>query len=160
MNIDMEDAPLVNAEYVLQKFPGKGGWTYAAIPEVMQDKTKPFGWVRVKGSIDGFVLSQYKLMPMGNGKLFLPVKASIRRKIGKEAGDKVHVILYADDSPIVIPEEIMDCFKYEKSELIESFKALSNGEQKSYIDWIYEAKLEETRAKRIAAMMQRLAGEY
>jgi hypothetical protein len=26
------EKPLVNKEYLLEKFPGKGGWTYAAIP--------------------------------------------------------------------------------------------------------------------------------
>lgn len=75
-----KEKPLVNSEYLLQKFPGKGGWTYAAIPEILQNKNNPFGWVKIKGSIDGFKLKQYKLMPMGNGKLFLPVKSEIRKK--------------------------------------------------------------------------------
>ena len=33
----MEVKPLVNREYLLEKFPGKGGWTYALIPEILQD---------------------------------------------------------------------------------------------------------------------------
>ena len=61
--------PLVNNHYLLEKYPGKGGWTYAAIPEIKQNKNAPFGWVKVKGSIDDFELKQYKLMPMGNGKI-------------------------------------------------------------------------------------------
>jgi hypothetical protein len=32
------EKPLVNKKYKLQKFPGKGGWTYAMIPEIPQDK--------------------------------------------------------------------------------------------------------------------------
>jgi len=43
---------LVNNTYLLKKFPGKGGWTYASIPEVLQDKKVPFGWVKVCGTID------------------------------------------------------------------------------------------------------------
>ncbi|HYG01732.1 MAG TPA: DUF1905 domain-containing protein [Chryseosolibacter sp.] len=62
--------PLVNKQYRLEKFPGKGGWTFARIPEIMQDKTKPFGWVKVRGSIDGVEFKKYHLMPMGNGNLF------------------------------------------------------------------------------------------
>ena len=62
----------------------------------MQDKSKPFGWVKVKGTIDGVPFNKYHLMPMGNGKLFLPVKSEIRKKIKKVAGDSVHVILYPD----------------------------------------------------------------
>ena len=69
------EKPLVSRNYLLEKYPGKGGWTYAAIPEILQDKKSPFGWVKVRGWIDDFEIKNYKLMPMGNGKLFLPVKA-------------------------------------------------------------------------------------
>ncbi|MFN9340424.1 MAG: DUF1905 domain-containing protein, partial [Candidatus Kapaibacterium sp.] len=57
--------PLVNNEYVLQKFPGKGGWTYAEIHEIVQDKSKPFGWVTVRAYIDDIEIRHCKLMPMG-----------------------------------------------------------------------------------------------
>lgn len=71
--------PLVNKKYLLEKFHGKGGWTYARIPEILQNKKNTFGWVKVKGSIDGYEIKKCHLMPMGNGKLFLPVKAAIRK---------------------------------------------------------------------------------
>ncbi len=105
------EQPLVNRKYLLEKYPGKGGWTYAAIPEVLQDKHSPFGWVTVKGCIDSFEIKNYKLMPMGNGQLFLPVKSEIRKIIGKKEGDWVHVTLYADNAPIEVPEEFLDCLK-------------------------------------------------
>ncbi|MDX5419677.1 MAG: DUF1905 domain-containing protein, partial [Hymenobacteraceae bacterium] len=70
---------LTNKSYQLQKLPGKGGWTYAALPEILPDKHTHFGWVRVNGTIDGFELKSYNLMPMGNGQLFLPVRAEIRK---------------------------------------------------------------------------------
>ena len=151
-----QEKPLVNSKYLLQKFPGKGGWTYAEIPEILQNKNNPFGWVRVKGSVDGYELKQYKLMPMGHGKLFLPVKAGIRKVIKKEAGDYVHVILYSDESELEIPQEIIDCFENEPKKLYERFLSFTDGEQKSYLDWIYDAKTEETKADRIAKMMSRL----
>jgi len=31
-------APLVDQDYLLQKYPGKGGWTFAMLPEIQQDK--------------------------------------------------------------------------------------------------------------------------
>ncbi len=92
------EKPLVNNQYLLEKYPGKGGWTYAVIPEIPQDKHTPFGWVKVKGLFDSYEIKNYKLMPMGNGKLFLPVKASIRKIIGKKEGDKVYIVLFADNS--------------------------------------------------------------
>ncbi len=151
-----EEKPLADGDYLLQKFPGKGGWTYTEIPEIKQNRKSPFGWVRVKGSIDGYPLSQYKLMPMGNGKLFLPVKAAIRKKIGKQEGDTVRVILYADDSPVEIPEELMLCFESEPGELFGTFTGLPEGERKSIIDWIYDAKTEATKTNRIVKLMDRL----
>lgn len=86
---------LVNKKYLLEKYPGKGGWVYACIPEVLQDKHAYFGWVKVKGRIDDYEFKSFHLMPMGNGKLFLPVKAEIRKKIGKKEGDWVTIVLYA-----------------------------------------------------------------
>ncbi|MFY0599983.1 MAG: DUF1905 domain-containing protein [Cyclobacteriaceae bacterium] len=151
-----EEKPLIDAEYLLKKSPGKGGWTYAEIPRVLRNKNSAFGWVRVKGSIDGFELKQYKLMPMGNGKLFLPVKAEIRKKIKKQEGDYVKVVLFSDESSLEIPAEIVDCLKNESNKVYETFLSLTEGEQKAYLDWIYSAKTDETMANRIIAMTGRV----
>ncbi len=151
-----DEKPLVDAKYLLEKFPGKGGWTYAEIPEILQNKNNPFGWVVVKGRIDDYIISNYKLMPMGGGKLFLPVKAEIRKKIKKKEGDFVNVVLYPDNSEIKIPNEIIECFKTESPQLFEKFKSLTQGEQKTFLDWIYQAKTEDTKINRIALMMKRL----
>jgi hypothetical protein len=77
------EKPLVNRKYMLEKYPGKGGWTYAAIPEVLQDKSSPFGWVKVRGWIDNFEIKNYKLMPMGNGKLFYRLKPRSEKRLLK-----------------------------------------------------------------------------
>jgi hypothetical protein len=147
--------PIVNDIFLLEKYPGKGGWTYAALPGVKPDKSSPFGWLKVKGSIDGFEIKNYKLMPMGNGNLFLPVKLDIRKKIGKKHGDQVKIILYPDHDPLEIPQEILDCF--EDSPLAHKvFLSYTEGEQKSFIDWICSAKTDDTKAKRIATMISKL----
>jgi hypothetical protein len=78
------DQALVRKNYLLEKFSGKGGWTFAQIPEIPPDPHAHFGWVRVKGSIDGFRIQGYHLMPMGNERLFLPVKVGIRKKSRKK----------------------------------------------------------------------------
>ena len=43
---------------------------------------------------DGFEIKKYHLMPMGDGNLFLPVRAEIRKKIPGKEGELVHVILF------------------------------------------------------------------
>ncbi len=146
---------MVDNSYVLEKFPGKGGWTYARIPEVLQDKKSPFGWVKVKGTIDDFAIQKYNLEPMGNGKLFLPVKAEIRKKIKKEEGDSVHVVLYADDEPMVVPQELLLCLQQEPLAL-NFFNSLTDNEQIGYVKWIYAAKTEEKKVERIADTITKL----
>lgn len=153
--MDEPEIPLVNNTYLLEKFPGKGGWTYTILPEIPPDKKAHFGIVRVKGFIDSYELKKYNLMPLGDGRLFLPVKAEIRKKIGKQEGDWVQVTLYRDASPTEIPEELLECFKLEPGAL-DSFLSYSAGEQQSIIDWIYSAKTDETKVERIAKTLGRI----
>ncbi|WP_202619524.1 YdeI/OmpD-associated family protein [Flagellimonas algicola] len=149
--------PIIKGEFLLQKSPGKGGWTYASIPGKIKGKSNAFGWVKVKGSIDGFPIQQYNIMPLNNGHMFLPVKAAIRKIIGKWPGDYVKVVLYLDEDPIQIPEDIMECFRQEPASLLLTFQSFTEGQQKAYLDWIYAAKKEDTQADRIALMMHKLS---
>lgn len=152
----MKSKILVDKEYQLQKFPGKGGWTYALIPEIPSSGKVPFGWVTINGSIDDFQLVKYKLMPFGNGQLFLPVKAEIRKKIKKQAGDTVHIIAEIDDTPLEVPNEIYECFVHEPKKVRAFFESLKESEKKAYIDWIYSTKTEDKKAERIMMMMDKL----
>lgn len=153
---DSKDILLIDEILLVQKFEGKGGWTYVALPNIPQHPQNPFGWLQVKGSIDSYQLSRYKLMPMGNGHLFLPLKAEVRKLINKTAGDFVHVKLCVDDSKLPVPEEFLSCLSLD-DKAQNTFEQLSESQKERFIKWIFSSKNQDLVIDRMAQSLKVLS---
>lgn len=68
-----------------------GGWTILPLPGVV-DVLGTRKAVKVAGTVDGEPFAA-TIMPWGDGVQMIPVKAALRKKIGKQAGDEVTIHL-------------------------------------------------------------------
>ncbi len=146
---------LIEGEFFLERFTGKGGWTFVRLPVSPLGAKTHFGMLKVSGSLDSFEFEGKTLMPMGDGFLFLPVSKEIRTKIQKEEGDKVYLRLFRNGIPDHLTDELKDCLLDDPGKL-ELYQALPATEQVRWLEMIYSAGDDEQKAERIVRLLEYL----
>jgi len=145
-------------EAELERFEKKGektGWTYVFVPAatahlIKADCKKSF---RVKGLVDAVEVAGIALTPMGEGNFIIPLKASLRKELHKQEGDKVRLSLEEHkDFSIEMPADLELCL-HEEKHLIGNFLSMPKGHQNYYLNWLNTAKTEVTRTKRITEIV-------
>ncbi len=141
----------------IQKFEKKGeksGWTYIEISAAHARKLKPDSKVsfRIKGSLDHFKFEKIAVLPMGDGNFIMPLNATVRKAIGKKEGDKVKVVMEADESKMIISPDLIACLK-EDLDAMKFFKSLPGSHQLYFSNWIESAKTAPTKTRRIVTAM-------
>ena len=133
---------------------GGGG----AFVEVPFDVETAFGSKRpkVKAMIEG-VPYRGILTRMGTECHLLIILKDIREQIGKTFGDEIKITVEPDTEPrvIEIPKDLMKELKKDKDAKA-FYDKLSYTHQREYVNWINEAKREETRQRRIVKTIQLL----
>jgi hypothetical protein len=114
------------------------------------------GQVKVKAWIDN-VLYRGSLVTMGYKFHCLGVTQEIRKKIEKNAGDSVHIVIERDlDERIIdIPEDLLELLN-QKPQLKTYFDSLAFTHRKEYVVWINDAKKDETRQNRLKKTIEML----
>ncbi len=152
---------MVEYKTTILKFDKQGektGWTYIDVPadiaeQLMPGVKKSF---RVKGKLDNYKIKQMALLPMGGGHFIIPLKADIRKALGKKHGAQLLVSLTADKEEFKFAEDFIVCLG-DEPKAFAYFKTLTGSHQKYFSKWIDSAKTEETKVKRITMAVNALA---
>jgi hypothetical protein len=136
---------------VIQKLPDMD----AAFVELPFNAENVFGKKRVKVKVwfDG-ELYRGTLMRMGMDCDWIGLTQELRKKIRKNPGEFVHVVIEEDmeERTLELPEDLSELLQKNKPES-DFFHSLAFTHRKEYINWVLSAKREETRLKRLEMMI-------
>jgi len=139
---------------ILSRFGEQGektGWTYILLPEDIVQKLKPGNRksFRVSGLLDKYPLKQVALIPMGDGSFIMPINANMRKAIGKRKGAMVKLSVEADEKPLELNRDLMECLE-DDPEAKAFFFSLPPSHRNYFSKWVEVIKSPQGREGRIA----------
>jgi len=145
------DAKIIKAEDY------DGDAAYIEVPFDTKEVYGTRGMIKVKAYFDGY-LYRGAIAPMGKGgKSCILARQDVRKAIGKNPGDTVHIVLELDnDRTVEVPDDFAEALaKNPKAQ--EIFAKFAYTHRKEYVNWITEAKKPETRERRILKAVDMIA---
>jgi len=139
----------------IKQLEGKIKWNVFYFPYSASEHFGSKGNIPVCITVDGHNFD-HMLLPSKNGH-YLVYNEFIKRAVGKNPGDSVHVTLEKDDKrrEVVIPSQIETMLK--DAGVLERFLKQADYSKREQINHIEIAKKEETKTNRITALIKQLS---
>jgi len=139
---------------VLQRPEGDGTATFIDVPldvPALFGKQRPPVLVTVNGYTYRSTVAVY------GASYVLPLRREHREAVGVDAGDEVEVELALDEEPrtVEVPTELRAALDADPAAAA-AFDAMSYSHRREYVEWVTDAKREETRRRRVAAAVERV----
>ena len=140
----------------IKKLEGKIQWSVLYFPESAVECFGSKGNIPVKITVDGHPFD-HTLLGSRNGH-YLVYNEFIRRAVGKDMGDSVHVTLEKDDRPRIFaaPAYLETILK--DGGVLEAFLKQPDYQKREQVNKIELAKKEETKVNRIQRLVEELEG--
>lgn len=129
------------------KMQKMGEWVVAITPIDVRKVFGTGGYVRVKGTVDGYPFFDTSLMPMKTGEHLMAIRFNIRKAIRKKVGDTVVIALEQDFEELKVADELLEALEASE-EAKKMFDALPPSHRRMYTRYINDSKYKETRETR------------
>lgn len=139
----------------IELLEGKIKWSVVYFPHPAREHFDTNGRVNVKIVVDGHEFDS-TLLPSHNGHYFV-YNAAIKKAVGKGLGDKVQVTLEKceEKREVIIPDHISIALN--ENAALDRFLEMPDYIKREEINKIESAKRDETRSKRLQALIDKLA---
>jgi hypothetical protein len=134
-----------------------GAWSMLPVEFDVEKEWGIRARVSVRGEINGYKF-RTSIFPDGKGGHTMMVNKAMQKDGGAIPGKTIRVTLEKDTAPrVVTPPKDFKAALAGSAKAREIFEEFSPSHKRAYVDWITQAKREETRASRIAKAIEMIA---
>ena len=158
--MELEKKLIASGTFQIQKFSGKMGWSYIQLETLSESQVKQLNMQLVDAEIDQLNFEQLRLMPLGDGSLFIPLKKEIRKELGKEAGDKVKASIYIPLIDKIGFKELKECLEQDELPSWRYFMLLNEDEQQNVLNRLNRILKPSAQAEEILSLGKELKARF